>query len=431
MKSVSFSKSKLPLIDSYDIVVLGGGPAGVCAATEAARAGAKVLLAEATGSLGGMATSALVGPFMTSYDRDGDRPVVGGLFAEIVGRLSERGGAIEPSDTDSPSIYTSFIEKYHRHVTPIDSFELELLLDEMTREAGVEVMLYTRFADAITEDGVIKAAVLLALEGLVAVEAKVFIDCTGNADVARAAEVPTYKGHEESGIPQPSTLMFEVSGVDDERYGDYAARPEYPVKVYRTPEVGTYKVNHYHVFNADATSSESMTKAHMQARIQVKDAFSVLKNKTPGFENAIIKRVAPCLGTRESRHIVGKYKITVDDVSRGTKFDDRISAYGFGMDVHNRTEKESGNFKTEVASVYYVPYRSLLPTGCDNLLVAGKTVSCESQAMGGIRCMPSAMAMGQAAGLAAALAVKGGTRVEKIDVAELQKALRSHGAILD
>ncbi|MBR2466772.1 MAG: FAD-dependent oxidoreductase [Clostridia bacterium] len=431
MKNISFSKSSLPLIGSYDVVVLGGGPAGVCAAIEAARSGAKVLLAEATGGLGGMATSALVGPFMTSYDRDGERPVVGGLFTEIVERLSERGGAIVPSDTDSPSVYTSFIKKYHRHVTPIDSFELEVLLDEMTREAGVEVMLYTRFADAITEGEEIKVAVLLALEGLVGVEAKVFIDCTGNADVANAAGVPTYKGHEESGIPQPATLMFEVSGADDERYENYAARPEYPVKVYRTPEAGTYKVNHYHVFGADATSSESMTRAHMQARTQVKDAFSVLKNKTPGFENAIIKKVAPSLGVRESRHIVGKYKITVGDVSRGTKFDDRISAYGFGMDVHNRTEKESGNFKTEVAPVYYVPYRSLLPLGCDNLLVAGKTVSCESQAAGGLRCMPSAMAMGQAAGLAAALAVKGGTRVEKIDITELQNELRSRGAILD
>jgi len=174
-----------------------------------------------------------------------------------------------------------------------------------------------------------------------------------------------------------------------------------------------------------------MSDAHRTARRQVLDAYAVLRDKTPGFENAKIGQVASVLGVRESRHISGKYTITVDDIANGTKFDDRIAAYGFGMDVHNRSEKETGNFKIEVAKVYYIPYRSMLPNGCDNLLVAGKTISCQSQAAGGLRCMPCAMAMGQAAGAAATLAIKNNTDAKNVDITELQSLLKAHGAIID
>ena len=424
---ISYQK-QLPVLGEYDVVVLGGGPAGVCAAIEAARNGAKTLLAEATGMLGGMATSGMVGPFMTSYDRDGNRPVVGGLYREIVTRLAAQGDAIPPEDTDSKSIYTSFIDRYHKHVTPIDSFALQILLDDMTREAGADVLLYTRFADSICENGEIRAVVVAALEGLRCIRGRVFIDCTGNADVAAASGVPTWKGDEESGIPQPGTLMFEVDNADDARV---TQRPRWPVKVYRTPRAGRYKVNHEHVYSIDAADSRSMTGGHQEARRQVLDSLKVLQEETPGFEAARLAAVAPVLGIRESRHIRGQYTITVEDVHTGTKFEDRIAAYAFGMDVHIRTKEMSGNFKVEVAPTYYVPYRSLLPQGCDNLLVAGKTISCQSQAAGGLRCMPCAMAMGQAAGAAAALALRDGCALTELSVPALQALLTAHGAILD
>lgn len=183
--------------------------------------------------LGGMATNALVGPFMTNYDREGNRPVVGGLYREMIERLAEQSAAILPECTDSPSIHTSFIGHYHRHVTPIDSFMLQIVLDDMVREADVEVLLYTRFVDCLCEAGKITEVVLAALEGLRCVSADVFIACTGNADVAAAAGVPARNGNENTGIPQPGTLMFEVDQVQDEAY---TARPEYPVKAYRTPQ---------------------------------------------------------------------------------------------------------------------------------------------------------------------------------------------------
>ncbi len=430
MNSTVRYEKEIKTIGHYDLVVLGGGPAGVPAAIEAAREGLKVLLVEATGMLGGMATAALVGPFMTNYDREGNRPVVGGLFREIIERLASRCGAILPENLDSPTVYTSFIARYHRHVTSFDSFLLQVVLDEMVKEAGVDVMLYTRFADCIIENGVIKHVILNALEGLVCVDAEVFIDATGNADVAHAAGVHTWKGDESSGVPQPGTLMFEVDNVEDEKYAAYASRPTQPIKAYLCPDKGTYKVNHLRVFDTDATDSRSMTKSHMEARLQVIESYNTLK-ETPGFENARLSQVAPVLGVRESRHIEGKYKITVADVSGGVRFEDRIAAYAFGMDVHPRNSEMKGNFRIEVAEVYYIPYRAMLPVGCNNLIVAGKTVSCESQAAGGLRVMPCAAAMGQAAGAAAAIAIKDKLSVESISIKKLQDMLLAHGAILD
>lgn len=427
MEQISFTKS-IPVYGKYDVAVIGGGPAGVCAAISAARKGMKVLLVEATGSLGGMATSAKVGPFMTNYDKDGEVQTVGGLFSEIVDRLVQTGGAFLSENIEADSVYTSFIEKYHRHVTPFDSFQLEIVLDEMVRKAGAEVLCYTQFSDCIVEDGRIRAVILNALEGLIAVEAEQFIDCTGIAAVANCAGVPTYKGEEKSGVPQPGTLMFEVGGVRDDAY---VTRPQYPVKAYRTTVPGRYKVNHYHVYNVDAANSKSMTEAHQEARGQVMDAFSVLHDQTPGFEKIDLLSVASVLGVRESRHIEGEYKITVKDVSDGVRFDDTVAVYGFGMDVHNRTPEETGNFKIASASRYYIPYRSLIPKSCKNLLVAGKTLSCESQAVGGMRCMPAAMAMGQAAGIASSMAVLLKTEIRDINVADLQAQLKEQGAILD
>lgn len=422
-------QKQLSSFGHWDVVVLGGGPSGVCSAIEAARGGAKVLLVEGTGMLGGMATSALVGPFMTNYDREGNRPVVGGLYREIIERLAEQSAAILPEYTDSPSIHTSFIGRYHRHVTPIDSFMLQIVLDDMVQEAGVEVLLYTRFVDCVCENGKITSVVLAALEGLKCVSADLFIDCTGNADVAVAAGVPTWKGDENTGAPQPGTLMFEVDQVCDEAY---TARPEYPVKAYRTPQEGCYKVNHYHVYDIDAADSRSMTAGHIEARKQVLDAYHVLRDKTPGFENARITRTPSVLGMRESRHIRGKYMITIEDVNKGVKYEDRIAAFAFGMDVHSRTsETANGNFEVEVAEVYYIPYRSMLPLNCENLLVSGKTISSQSQAAGGLRVMPCAMALGQAAGAAAAIALKEHVALDAVSTETLRATLLAHGAILD
>ncbi len=425
MSFIDYQK-KIPVYGDFEVCVLGGGPAGVCAALEAARNGRRVLLCESTGMLGGSATSSLVGPFMTCYDRDGNKRVVGGLFDEIIDRTEKFGGAISPDTTDSPSIYTSFIQKYHRRVAPFDSFALQTVLDDMMLEAGVHVLLYTKFADSITENGRITSIVLDAPQGLIAVTAKVFIDGTGNADVAAASGVRVWFGHEDGLPPQPATLFFEVSGADDDVY---FGRPQKPVKAYRMPQKGCYKVNHERVYGVNANDADSMTAAHMKGRKQVLESYDVLLH-TKGFENCRIMQVASTLGVRESRHIEGRYMLTVKDLAGGVVFPDAIASLGYGMDVHTRDGSMKGGFHDEVANVYTIPYRSLLPVGCDNLIVAGKTVCAESQAAGAIRIMPGCMAMGQAAGCAAAMAIDADVDPADVDVADLRAKLREHGALI-
>ena len=224
--------------------------------------------------------------------------------------------------------------------------------------------------------------------------------------------------------------MFEVFGACDDDYKKFGGRPTKPIKAYRTPVDGKYKVNHFHVYNVDASSSKEMTNAHAIARKQVVSAHNELL-KTQGFENCKIASVASVLGVRECRHLVGEYQITVDDVKDGIKFDDRIAVYGFGMDVHNRNENETGNFKIETAKRYYIPYRSLLPRNTENLFVAGKSISAKSQAMGGIRCMPCCMAMGQAVGIATSIAISQGVNIRQVDIRLLQEKLVKAGAIID
>ena len=429
MEQLKYS-CNIPYLGEYEVCVVGGGPAGVCAAIEAARAGKRTALAEATGMLGGMATSALVGPFMTCYDSRGEERVVRGIFDEIVERMIAIEGAISPDMTDAPSVYTSFLKKYHRRVTPFDSFALQLVLDRMCIEAGVEIFLYTKYVDSIVKDGAIDSIVLAAPEGLVALKAELYIDCTGNADVAAESGVETWWGSEDGMPPQPGTLFFEVDDADDEAFLGRGSRPKLPTKCYRKPIPGTYKVNHYRVYGVNANSARSMTDAHIEAREQVLDSYRDLL-ETEGFEYCKITQVAPVLGIRESRHIVGKYRLTVNDISEGVFFDDTVVVFGYGMDVHSRDGKISGGFHGKVAPKYSIPYRSLVPAGCSNLLVAGRPISAESQAAGAFRVIPACMAMGQAAGQACSIALEARCDVGNIDTDLLRKKLREHGAIVD
>ena len=202
-----------------------------------------------------------------------------------------------------------------------------------------------------------------------------------------------------------------------------------PVKAYRMPEAGCYKVNHERVYGVNANDADSMTAAHMRGREQVLESYEKLR-RAPGFENCRITQVAPVFGIRESRHIKGRYMLTVSDIAAGVVFSDAIACLGYGMDVHSRDGVVKGGFHDEVAPVYTVPYRSLLPLGCDDLIVAGRSISAESQAAGAVRIMPCCMAMGQAAGCAASMASAGGIAPSNIDTDALIATLAAHGAIL-
>ena len=416
---------QLSSLGRYEVAVLGGGPSGVCAAIAAARAGVRTILVEKTGMLGGMATSGLVGPFMTSYDRDGEFPVVRGLFEKIIRRTADLGGALMPADVPGTSRFSSWITPCHSHTAPFDSNMLQCVLDDMVQEAGAEILLYSQFVDSVVKDGRIMAAVLATPGGLCSLEADVFVDCTGNADVAAASGVPTWLGDEVTGVPQPATLFYEVDQVEDERYTRYLTH-----KAYRMPYPGCYKINDKHVYSVDATDVRSMTAAHIKARQQALESWTDMRVTMPGFEQARITQLASVLGMRESRHIKGKYMLRADDIANNTWFPDAVMTFGYAMDVHSRDGSGEDGFCGDSARWYTIPYRCMVPEGCDNLLIAGKTICAETQAAGSFRVMPGCMALGEAAGTAAALACLEHCKPENAPVEKLQRILLQNGVII-
>lgn len=439
-----------------DVLVVGGGPAGFAAAVAAARNGADTILIEQSSVLGGMATTGLVGPFMTCYDNDVTEQVVMGIFDELCRRTEARGGAIHPSKITGMCSYNSYYLGSHQHVTPFQSEILAVVMDEMVKEAGVRVFFETRLADVCTGDQGITQAVVLMKEGLAAMEARCFIDCTGDADLAQRAGVPTWKGDKDTGIMQPTSLFFEVGNIDREKYlAELEANRDrldnhmgncYAWKVQEAKangdwtldknEIGLYeqnipnrwKVNTTRMAYVDSTDTEQVTAAMMEGRRQVQEVLAFMRKYIPGCEEVQLLQVASALGVRESRHIVGKYELTVDDVLHHKIFPDAICTFAYALDQHN---SEGGGVTWSLVDRYYtIPYRSLLPENCGNLLVAGRCICGSSEAAASYRVMPACIATGQAAGTAAAIAVREHLKPEEVPVALLQTTLTQQGAVI-
>lgn len=445
-----------------DVLVVGGGPAGVCAAVAAARVGASVTLLEQYGFAGGMATAGLVGPFMTCYDKTGETMIIRGLFSEIVDRLVERGGAIHPSLVRAGSAYTSWIVEGHDHCTPFDSEMLKKLLDDMLREAGVHVLYHSTFVKPLLRGGRVAGAEVLMREGVGRIEAAVTIDCTGDGDAAARSGVPFELGNSSLGISQPASMFFRICNVDSsaveadieknksrfhsEGGVNYRAFHWYVSEAQAAGEwdidrasIGMYKgvrddewcINVSRVMGVDSTDTESLTRGEMEGRRQVEQIFAFMKKYIPGCENARLQASGSTLGIRESRHIKGEYTLTLDDVLHGRVSDDAVVLCSNSVDVHGRFGPKSGEYITVRDGNYYgIPYRCLVPLNVDGLLVAGRCLSADSEAAGAVRVMPPCMAMGQAAGTAAALAVKSGINVRDVDTDELRSTLRQNGAYL-
>ena len=439
-----------------DVLVVGGGPAGFSAAVAAARNGAKTLLIEQNSVLGGMATSGLVGPFMTCYDNDVTEQVVKGIFDELCLRTEARGGAIHPSKIRGMCGYNSYFLGSHEGVTPYQSEILATVMDEMVTEAGVQVLFGTRLADVRMDGERITHAIVLMKEGLAAIRAKCFIDCTGDADLAVRSGVPTWTGDRKTGVSQPASLFFEVGNVDREAYcAELEQRKDqldnhmgncYSWKVreakangdwdldknelgmYEQNIPGRWKVNTTRMSYVDATNTEQVSRAMMEGRRQVQEVLCFMRKYIPGCENVQLIQVAPSLGVRESRHIVGKYELTTDDVLHRKIFEDAICTFGYALDKHD--SQGGGVTWTLVDRYYTIPYRSLLPENCSNLLVAGGCICGSSEAAASYRVMPACMATGQAAGTAAAIAVKQNVKPEEISVDLLRKTLVEQGAVI-
>lgn len=441
-----------------DVLVIGGGSAGFGAAVASARNGADTLLIERAQMLGGMATAGLVGPFMTCYDDQPTEQIVKGIFDELCRRTEERGGAIHPSKVEGMTTYSSYYVRSHCHVTPFLSEILEIVMEEMVVESGARILYNVQMCDVLTENSKITGVVVSMKEGLALITARTYIDCTGDADAAYYAGAECVSGDETDGVMQPVTLFFEVGNIDREKFvgaleekkakgelgipgencwswyikearknGDWDIERN-EIGNYEQPVKGRWKINTTRIAHIDATNTEQITDAVMEGRKQVQKVMHFLQKYVPGCEDIQLLQVASTLGVRETRHIKGRYKLTAQDIMERKHFDDAVCTFAYAIDIHN-SEGGGATFQ-QVNGYYTIPFRCLVPTDVDNLLVAGRCISGTSEAAASYRVIPCCIATGQAAGTAAALALRAGTLPGDVDVSALQNTLREQGAVI-
>lgn len=444
MNKYEFNR-EIPVEEEYDMLVVGGGPAGSAAAICAARLGAKVLLAEACGCLGGMATSGLV----TAFDgmADGQRSLVGGIMREIVETLYERGNL--PQYVKPENWRQKLLCPTRFHPEP-----LKRLLDELALQAGVEVRFFTRLiaVDADPAAGNVRGAILSQVDGLRYVAARAFIDATGDAEfAAQAGAKYRQAGHDTEHI-MPASLCWLGAGIDWANIKDTkeaikaaVAKGLFPMPDFRSVlsamDSGQGGFNAGHLYEVNNLDSARLSAAMREGRKIAHTYNEFYRKNVPGFENMQVAATAGLLGVRESRRIVGEYELTFDDFKARRKFPDQIGLFNKEVDIHaygaDREQQEKAKaFRASKdgwlnkGESYGIPYGVIVPCGWRNLWVPGRAASCDVIVHGSLRVMPACAMMGQAAGTAAVLAARSGASAAKIDTAELAGTLRSAGAIL-
>ena len=411
----------------YDLAVIGGGFAGVAAALAAARAGVKVLIVEKSNCLGGAAVNCLVNPFMPYWTEiDGRRvDLSAGIFKEIRDRL----------EANHAMSGKSFLEE-----------ELKYILNEMVAEANIDLLFHAYIFRAEKCNEHIASIMVATKSGEMQIEANYFIDATGDAQLAYLAGCPTVLGRESDHLCQPMTLCFRVGNVDVEKF--YASRerlkiahaqsleagelinPRENILVFKTPIHNLLHFNTTRVVRKNPVSPEEVTEAEVLARKQVYEIYEFMKKHADGLEDSFLMMTAGEIGVRESRMIVGDYVLTEQDCKSCVKFEDAIAACNYDIDIHNPEGTGTSHYYFPSGEYYTIPYRSLIPTGVSNMLVAGRCISSDHGAQASYRIMPVVCCIGEAAGAAIGLAKRNKASVREINVSELQNSLKNNGAYI-
>ena len=415
---------------NYQVIVAGGGWAGAAAAIAATRQGAKTLLIEKSGFLGGSSGNHLVNPFMPNkVTINGVTTQLSqGLFTEICTRMAALDG-------------------FHpKHKATYNEEILKLVLDRMTTEAGVKVLFHSYICGVKTENGKIRSISCVNKSGTQTFFADCFVDATGDADVAAMAGCPCRVGRKEDGLCQPMTLCFRLGNVDvptafanskkiNALYAEFRAagkikNPREDVLKFHHVDDNVLHLNSTRVIKRCPVDAWDVSEAEREAREQMFELYTFLKENCAGFENAVLLSSAPAIGARESRMIDGRYVLTVEDLKSCTIFKDCIAACNYDIDIHNPAGSGTDHYYFKDDEYYTIPYRALSPQKVDNLLVAGRCISSTHEAQASYRIMPVCCTLGEAAGIAAAMAAVSGVATDAIDVAELQSVLRENGAFL-
>lgn len=417
----------------YDVIVAGGGPGGIAAAVASARLGAKTLLIERYGFLGGAGTAMMVNPWMTYWAHFSDGKeiqVINGVLQELVERMEALGMYGHPKQR-----------------TAFDPEALKVVAEELCMEAGVHLLYHTFLGGVKTDESgrKVESLVVANKAGLVELKAKLFVDTTGDADLAAMAGAVVEKGRSVDNLMQPMTLNFRMGGVDvdkmperaeiSRRYVEAKTRgeidcPRENVLWFYATQPDVIHFNTTRVILKDATDPWELTQAEIEGRRQVQQIVKFLTREVEGFERAYLQTTAPQIGVRESRRVIGDYVLTADELLAACKFDDVIACGTYPVDIHNPSGEGTIMKHLQPGEWYDIPFRCLIPLKLDNLLVGGRPVSATHEAHSAIRVQPIAMAIGQAAGAAAAICALKDRTPREVDIRSVQQALTKQGASL-
>lgn len=436
----------IPVLMAADIVVVGGGTTGPFAAIAAARQGKRVVMIERFGSLGGNLTLGL--------NTKPSGALLGGLPLEIWNLARTAGGA----GNDYMALTKSGGVKI---ASPCDPEIMKILLTRLCVDAGVQILFETFVSAPVIDDGVITGVIIESKSGRQAIDAKVVIDCSADADMAAKADVPFVMGsggREE--IMQPVSMYFTMSKVDLQRLAEWAKtsddiparaipdtvegldyslwltgfnkslrkfQEDTGIKLQRDNITlktanGLMYVNGTRVQDVDIFSPAEFSGAIVECYRQIEGVAKFLRERVPGFEQSGIGQISPALGVRETRHVLGEYTLTGEDALQGHSFEDSIAADASALDIH---DPKGGDVDFQGMRPYEIPYRCLVPLKIEQLLIAGRAISADHTAHARSRNMPACMATGQAAGIAASVAIDEGVTVRKVSVSKVQALLRA------
>jgi hypothetical protein len=438
----------IPVVHNCDICVIGGSSTGVFAAVRAAKMGASVAIIENNGFFGGVATASMVNVWHPLYDTIGEKQIIGGLTAQVVNKLVKR----QAAQVNAKNIF-------------FNAAELILELDNLViSQPLIRPFLHTRFCDAVTKDGRMTHAVIEDKSGRRAVAAKYFIDATGDADVIARMNLPL---RINDTIQPPTTCAF-IYGLEEVKkqnpgfkLADTVRDTKYPNAIkngfsWGAPAMGCPGMRMLagtRVENALCSDADQLTKAEFEGRRQVKAIRDIIHDNVKGGENFAVLKLPTCIGIRETRHANCLHRVTESEVLNGVRFHDAIGNGSYCVDIHysdrpgltfrylngtelyvvpgKSTEKKRWRKPIEKDPTFYqIPYRSIVPKGSQNVLVAGRMIDADKGAFGAIRVMVNCNQQGEAAGVASVIALQNNSTVAKVNTDELRKKLADGGSII-